>query len=823
MLLSKKITRRLLVEQLAERVMLHAEDLAHEDTPLYTPDGFAYYYDPPAEFATGDLQLSDNEDSQFQAGAPLGSNDNGFHVMDSPVNLDVPIYHSNSSFPKKLYLDFDGHIATGTNWNNQNYTGSYNTGATITAPAFSVDSDRTTFNSSELAQIQEIWARVSEDYAPFQIDVTTEAPAASLFTAGSQAMRIVITTDVDAVSNTQWYPNAGGVAYLNSWTFTNASPAWVFANRLANFAKYIGEAVSHEAGHTFNLNHDGRTTPAEGYYQGHGTGATSWAPIMGVGYYRTLAQWSKGEYTSANNAEDDLAKISAKIPYITDDHGNTVATATQLNVGTASSLATSGLITTRTDVDAFRFPTQAGSITLNATPFDMSTGKNNLDAKLTLLDSAGATVATVDNVNTVNSTLTISVAKGFYTLVVDGSARPAITGDDGYSDYASIGKYSISGTIIANAAPIVVNDSAVVLPSGSVLVDVLANDSDANNDILAIASIGSPALGTAAIESGKIRYNASGTPGLVSIAYTVIDELGVTTSGTLTVRVNSAPTDISLSSSTITENLAGGGIGTLTVADADVGDTHAFTVDDSRFEVVSGALKLKPGNSLNFEAGSTVNLNVTAIDSANAQFTKALAISVNDLPEFSASGGLVVGDGSAQRSTLSSVTVTFDGAVAIDSGAFAVAKRGNGGGAVTTTATPSINGSGQTVVVLTFSGSFVRGVGGALGDGYYQLTIDGSKITRAGQQLDPGGNGQTGSMFTWGASEADNFFARYGDTSGDGLVGVAEFGEFRTAFGKLSSDVGYNALFDYEGDAAIGVADFGQFRSRFGQAKMVFV
>ncbi len=63
--------------------------------------------------------------------------------------------------------------------------------------------------------------------------------------------------------------------------------------------------------------------------------------------------------------------------------------------GTASTLAASGLITTRTDVDAFRFPTQAGSITLNATPFDSSTGKNNLDAKLTLLDSAGATVAAV--------------------------------------------------------------------------------------------------------------------------------------------------------------------------------------------------------------------------------------------------------------------------------------------------------------------------------------------------------------------------------------------------------------------------------------------
>ncbi len=168
-------------------------------------------------------------------------------------------------------------------------------------------------------------------------------------------MRIVITTDVDAVTNTQWYPNAGGVAYLNSWTWRNGTPAWVFANRLGNNAKYIAEAVSHEAGHTFNLGHDGRTTPVEGYYQGHGSGATAWAPIMGVGYYRSLTQWSKGDYANANNTQDDLAIIAAKVPYVADDHGNTAATATQLNVGTASSIAAAGLITTRTDVDALRF------------------------------------------------------------------------------------------------------------------------------------------------------------------------------------------------------------------------------------------------------------------------------------------------------------------------------------------------------------------------------------------------------------------------------------------------------------------------------------
>ncbi len=79
-----------------------------------------------------------------------------------------------------------------------------------------------------------------------------------------------------------------------------------------------------------------------------------------------------------------------------------------------------------------------------------------------------------------------------------------------------------------------------------------------------------------------------------------------------------------------------------------------------------------------------------------------------------------------------------------------------------------------------------------------------------------------GDSYTLGTVEADNFFALYGDTNGDGVVGIAEFGQFRSAFGKLSSDPGYNALVDFDSDGAIGVSDFGQFRSRFGKPKLPF-
>ncbi len=143
------------------------------------------------------------------------------------------------------------------------------------------------------------------------------------------------------------------------------------------------------------------------------------------------------------------------------------------------------------------------------------------------------------------------------------------------------------------------------------------------------------------------------------------------------------------------------------------------------------------------------------------------------------------GDGTAQRSHIDKLTVTFDGPVDIDLSAFSLIKRGSSGGTVTTAFTTQYDSNGNTVATLSFTGSFTRN-GGALHDGYYQLTIDGSKVTRAGTSLalDGDGNGSAGGNFIRGATETDNFFAFFADTNGDGVVGIAEFGQFRSTFGR---------------------------------------
>ena len=102
-------------------------------------------------------------------------------------------------------------------------------------------------------------------------------------------------------------PVAGGVAFNNTFRESGEPVCW-------NFYRGNGGAVviSHEVGHTFGLHHDDTTT--QGYYGGHGSGAMTWGPIMGSPYSQNICQWSKGDYTNANQHQDDLIQIGVFAP-----------------------------------------------------------------------------------------------------------------------------------------------------------------------------------------------------------------------------------------------------------------------------------------------------------------------------------------------------------------------------------------------------------------------------------------------------------------------------------------------------------------------------
>src|SRR4051812_37756416 len=94
------------------------------------------------------------------------------------------LLHSNAGATNVIYLDFVGFATRNTTWNTQ--SGLPN----ILTPAYNTDSDPLTFSDSEKMDIQSIWERVSEDFRPFDVDVTTEDPGAA--TLASSGQRVVI-------------------------------------------------------------------------------------------------------------------------------------------------------------------------------------------------------------------------------------------------------------------------------------------------------------------------------------------------------------------------------------------------------------------------------------------------------------------------------------------------------------------------------------------------------------------------------------------------------------------------------------------------------
>lgn len=52
----------------------------------------------------------------------------------------------------------------------------YSPNAPIVTPAYDTDGNPAAFSAGEMASILAIWRGVSEDYAPFDVDVTTEEP-----------------------------------------------------------------------------------------------------------------------------------------------------------------------------------------------------------------------------------------------------------------------------------------------------------------------------------------------------------------------------------------------------------------------------------------------------------------------------------------------------------------------------------------------------------------------------------------------------------------------------------------------------------------------
>jgi len=302
------------------------EQFLDDPTAFLSTDGMAGYIEP-------ELPAPADETNTIQAATPgetpnAGGEESTPVVALASVPADVFALHSLPSSTKVVYLDFDGHLMQNEYWNSTYKVGPFDN------LAYDIDGSPSTFSDAERARIFEIWQRVADDYAPFDVDVTTHDPGVDGLLRSSTNDTTFGTRTV--ITSSDWFASAnngtriGGIALLNVFTSGTDHASFVFSSNLGSGnAKYVADAASHEAGHTFSLEHDGTSTA--GYYSGHG----SWGPIMGTPYSRAVTQWSNGQYPDANNTtENDLADIGARGGFRPDDHADNVADATVVSVGT---------------------------------------------------------------------------------------------------------------------------------------------------------------------------------------------------------------------------------------------------------------------------------------------------------------------------------------------------------------------------------------------------------------------------------------------------------------------------------------------------------
>lgn len=370
------------------------------------------------------------------------------------------LLHSKPDSQRTIYLDFTGHFVSGTWW-NQPANGNL---PSMTHPAWGLttgeggDSNPSTFNDTERMFIQDVFQRVAEDYAPFDVDVTTEEPTdAEIFRSdpndqvyGTRALISPSTAAINAICG----GGCGGVAFLDVFDMVDATgiaqPAWVFPQALGpNVAKYVADATTHEVGHNLSLMHDGTTSMD--YYPGH---ANLWGPIMGGPYDVPITQFAMNQYSPFAKLggpngdpggfqpnEDDIVTISTSgAPFRTDEAGNTI--------GTAGAVPATGYISSRNDVDVLDLGSCSGTINVTANNADVSP---NLDIKLELLSAGGTVLAshdptaagqTFDIASGMDAAVTATSAPtANYYVRIDGSAPGNSFAN--YDDYGSVGAYTL--------------------------------------------------------------------------------------------------------------------------------------------------------------------------------------------------------------------------------------------------------------------------------------------------------------------------------------------------------------------------------------------
>ncbi|MBB3713010.1 VCBS repeat-containing protein [Limimaricola variabilis] len=165
------------------------------------------------------------------------------------------------------------------------------------------------------------------------------------------------------------------------------------------------------------------------------------------------------------------------------------------------------------------------------------------------------------------------------------TAQATETSNGSMAETTATATYTIAPV---NDAPVVRDESAFARLGESILIDVLANDTDLDGDALSVVGVVGDGYGSVAIEDGKLRFTAGGTAGTATIRYEVSDGT-VTSTGQTTVTVGRASSatvgeDVFLQGNYMELGISGAGsLGSISSAPAgyhpNIGSSLSYVVD----------------------------------------------------------------------------------------------------------------------------------------------------------------------------------------------------------------------------------------------------
>ncbi len=303
----------------------------------------------------------------------------------------IPQFASRPGAAQTLYLDFAGYVFDDVgNMANARMQDAFAGCTYVRTAPFSYEGWLDGAQLPTTSAIRDIWRMVAEDFALFDVNVTTVEPPIEDLRKTSEAdtrygVRVVIGYGLTPEGTRGvWFEGGGGVSQWGTYDAAADIPAFVFSEASR---QGISAQATHEIGHTLGLHHDGGNIlwgdlflGEQEYYTGQeitpngvliednvAVTETVWYPIMGGVPSATrnngvlydsgdfMNQWCRGGYSGAFDAysklhdnvpEDDFAvmlglwagKTYARgldyrdygLRLVADDHADTLAEATPL-------------------------------------------------------------------------------------------------------------------------------------------------------------------------------------------------------------------------------------------------------------------------------------------------------------------------------------------------------------------------------------------------------------------------------------------------------------------------------------------------------------